>query len=477
LIQGSYGTNGNFELVTPSPNADGLVHYNRDNDSGTFHWGGPSCFGEGRVSGVSLIQSNFGRRGQNLEVVANIEGRLEIFWRDDQSFIWRGPIVIATGVCGVPALIQGTLGERGNFEVVTPMADGGLAHFWRDNDHPRLPWFGPDRFGEGSFEGAALIQSNFGPGNLEVVAQQNGELHFYWRDPANATWHGPQSIAEGIGGTPAIIQSTYGNRGNFEVVAPLNGGGLGHFWRNNDDAALPWRAGRRLDTGESYSHAGLLQSTVGGEGNLEIVARRADRLVHHWRDAATHEWSGPALVGIEHRRAVAECVYYWSAAYFQHWTDVTIRIALVPDPGVGEEELAMLRVEWRRGIRDAWNGRCACRTARGAARNLTFNVEWVDADAHHEVRVCRGPVRSTMLAWGTTASGAVAAHEFGHMLGLPDEYESPPCPNRQRTATGSIMDRVDGPVMETHVQALCAWLCNQAAASARQPGASPAHAR
>lgn len=45
-----------------------------------------------------------------------------------------------------------------------------------------------------------------------------------------------------------FIQSRFGNRGNFEIVLPRTGGGLVHFWRNNDAPANPWPWGG-TDTG------------------------------------------------------------------------------------------------------------------------------------------------------------------------------------------------------------------------------------
>jgi bacillopeptidase F (M6 metalloprotease family) len=45
-----------------------------------------------------------------------------------------------------------------------------------------------------------------------------------------------------------------------------------------------------------------------------------------------------------------------------------------------------------------------------------------------------------MGTWDTSDTGAVSAHEFGHMLGNPDEYSDPACPNRSPVNTGTIMD-------------------------------------
>lgn len=45
-----------------------------------------------------------------------------------------------------------------------------------------------------------------------------------------------------------------------------------------------------------------------------------------------------------------------------------------------------------------------------------------------------------MGLWDTNDTGAVTAHEFGHMLGHPDEYTDANCPGRNPVNTGTIMD-------------------------------------
>ena len=67
-------------------------------------------------------------------------------------------------------------------------------------------------------------------------------------------------------------------------------------------------------------------------------------------------------------------------------------------------------------------------------------VEWVTSGEHHRVRVRVGPARSNMTTWDTQDSGDAASHEFGHMLGHPDEYSDSSCPNRTPVNTGTVMD-------------------------------------
>jgi hypothetical protein len=194
--------------------------------------------------------------------------------------------------------IQSKFGTKGNFETVVPgRSVPGLVHYWRNNDIPSLPWSGPTRFASaiGDVDGVSLIQSNFGsPGNLEVVIVANGQLLHFWRDSA---WHGPITVASGVSGIPGLIQGKFGTKGNFEVVVPSNGGGMVHYWRNNDVSSLPWSAPTPFGgTIGSVDAICLIQSNFGSPGNLEVVASAGGSLYSFWRDSS---WHGPfALTGI-----------------------------------------------------------------------------------------------------------------------------------------------------------------------------------
>jgi hypothetical protein len=62
-----------------------------------------------------------------------------------------------------------------------------------------------------------------------------------------------------------------------------------------------------------------------------------------------------------------------------------------------------------------------------------------------------------MLTWDTSDTGDVASHEFGHMLGLVDEYSDSVCPSRSPVNTGTVMDD-NTEVVERQVEHLCQLL-------------------
>jgi len=189
IIQSS---NHDFHLVTPLISG-GLGHYWRSISDPVTQWNGPEHFGTGTISGISMIESDYG----NLELVARAGDKLVFYQRSDAT--WKGPYDIQStqtgivdSVTGDPTLIQATFGglNHKDFELVVPRAKTyqcvGLCHYWRNNDGPAMenddptaPWIGPAPIADTDklrFRSISTIQSNYGPnGYLVVIAQvQNG---------------------------------------------------------------------------------------------------------------------------------------------------------------------------------------------------------------------------------------------------------------------------------------------------------------
>lgn len=162
LVQSTYGTIGNYELLVPLA-AGGLAHFWRENDHPERPWHrGPIFGGSQRYEAISMIHSGYG----NLEVVARSDCRLKFFFRDHR-FNWIGPsAIIADGwevddACmGNPVLIQSTYGEHNNFELLVPRLDDSLTAYWRDNDTTGKAWHGPHQFGIGRpYHAITMIQA------------------------------------------------------------------------------------------------------------------------------------------------------------------------------------------------------------------------------------------------------------------------------------------------------------------------------
>jgi hypothetical protein len=167
---------------------------------------------------------------------------------------------------------------------------------------------------------------------------------------------------------------------------------------------------------------------------------------------------GATVASQEVSFAVSECTYGWTAAFLQTGTHITARIQLNPDSDVSSSLLDEVKKRWKNGIENKWSYRFACCQRPGctSACTLTFEVQWVTANPHLQVRVKKGGGRSNLGLWHTNDSGDVASHEFGHLLGHPDEYSDSGCPLRSPVNTGTVMD--DNTEV---VQRLLAPFCNR----------------
>lgn len=329
FTQGTEGTgdNFNFEIVTPHTSG-GFSAYYRNNDKNdefvnNYTWYGPKAAGWGNVQGIALLENEvYNPSGPiapvpgygNLEAMATIDGQLYHFWRDrnDDNRPWSSGTWVTWGVRGQPGFIQSNQNRR-NFEVVVALENGGLAHWWRSHDDANdMSWHQSIQFAQGiTFDSVSLIQSNFGlnpssltGGNLEVIARSTaGRLYHMYRE-GDTEWSNPREIVLADGstisatGVHSFVQGKSGTKGNFELIVPLSGGGLAHFYRDNDttiDGFYPWyKAAGMVDGNISrrYTSAAVIASSF-GDGNLEVVARRENdgALVSFHAEKGTSTWN------------------------------------------------------------------------------------------------------------------------------------------------------------------------------------------
>ena len=120
------------------------------------------------------------------------------------------------------------------------------------------------------------------------------------------------------------------------------------------------------------------------------------------------------------------------------------------------------RATWEQAIEQTWSGRFPLRRGRGdcpcESYRVTLDVQWVTSGEDHTVRVRAGSGRADMTNWFITDTGGTVAHEAGHMLGNPDEYPDPACPNRTVTSDNSIMRTTSGTVRQRHYQGFADWV-------------------
>ena len=141
-----------------------------------------------------------------------------------------------------------------------------------------------------------------------------------------------------------------------------------------------------------------------------------------------------------HSFKMKECTYGWTAAFEQTWTHIEVRIRLNFSATINVATRNTLRTTWRNGIDNIWTHRWRCGRLGELPCRLSFTVIWVTSNQHHTVTVNQSPGETNMTTWHSADGGGTAAHEYGHMLGLVDEYTSSHCPKRSPVNTGTVMD-------------------------------------
>jgi hypothetical protein len=166
--------------------------------------------------------------------------------------------------------------------------------------------------------------------------------------------------------------------------------------------------------------------------------------------------------------------FQWDEKYRIEADDTTCRLTVIvrfhldPD-GVSTTTIAQLQPRLKTAIEAKWSGHFTLRLIEGACRcanySIVFEVQWFGSPGpgRHTVKVKPGLERCNL---GTLYADKkniedIATHEFGHAIGLPDEYAENTCPGRQVTTPVSVMCDPPGNPEPRHFDRFATWLSLQ----------------
>lgn len=115
---------------------------------------------------------------------------------------------------------------------------------------------------------------------------------------------------------------------------------------------------------------------------------------------------------------------------------VQVAINLIPAGTVIQADLEGVKSLWEAGIERIWSRRCALIGTDGRCVPIVADVTFKGPRFHHEVIVRREEKRRTALDWNLRDDARIVAHEFGHLLGLYDEY-----PGGATDPAGAVLER------------------------------------
>ncbi len=125
---------------------------------------------------------------------------------------------------------------------------------------------------------------------------------------------------------------------------------------------------------------------------------------------------------------------------------IKVGVNLIPTQGVAAIELDRAKPAWEQGIERLWSNRFALETRSGRRYPILIDITFLGPVFHHDVIVRPGSGRTDALNWNLKDSPELVAHEFGHMIGLFDEYERGAlAPENAIIDSDSIMSSNPGP--------------------------------
>ena len=127
------------------------------------------------------------------------------------------------------------------------------------------------------------------------------------------------------------------------------------------------------------------------------------------------------------RRVEALNGFAWNYGYDIRLDDkalnIKVRINLIPARGVTWPDIERVKPLWEEGIERIWSEKYALEISSGQRYRVFVDVFFKGPGYHYDVIVRPGSGGTDELNWNIQDSPERVAHEFGHMIGLFDEYE------------------------------------------------------
>ena len=139
---------------------------------------------------------------------------------------------------------------------------------------------------------------------------------------------------------------------------------------------------------------------------------------------------------------------------------VDVKINLIGAKGVSRVQLDRVKPVWEKEIENVWSNRFALVDALGKKYPIVIDVVFKSIEYEHDVIVFPGGCKSDVLNWHIMNNPQVAAHEFGHMIGVYDEYRGGALHPQQRIIDPeSIMtsNPVSGKSFSRHYEQFRQW--------------------
>jgi len=199
----------------------------------------------------------------------------------------------------------------------------------------------------------------------------------------------------------------------------------------NDDPALE----READRMGSQAGSAMRSLSVGSEPVPAAAARHARMPPTQLRPVAQR-------AAVEVSKARADGPYQWTSKYQidirEKEAVLTIRIDVVPDPGVLADDISLVKAQTRTAFQRYWDRRFNLRGADGTELPLRTQLDYTATNPHATVSVHAGTGHDDLSNWYVDSPSLTRAHELGHQLGMLDEYVDANAPNRATAASPGV---------------------------------------